>query len=118
MPKTQPETSEKGFLIGKIAIGPLCPVEKNPPDPGCQPTKETYEGWPVVVLASDKKTKVAQIEPNLNGTYKIELPAGEYVVDLEKQKFSEMGGNNLPAAITINSGETTALNIDFDTGIR
>ncbi len=37
----QNRISEKGFLEGKITIGPLCPVEKFPPDPRCQPTEET-----------------------------------------------------------------------------
>jgi hypothetical protein len=27
-----------GFLEGVISIGPICPVETDPPDPGCLPT--------------------------------------------------------------------------------
>jgi hypothetical protein len=107
-----------GFLEGKVTIGPLCPVERVPPEPACQPTEETYENWPVAVWAADKKTRVAQIEPNLNGAYRIELPAGNYVVDLEGQQPSMIGGSNLPAMIKIDSGETTVLDIDIDTGIR
>ena len=110
-----PKNSEKGFLEGKITIGPLCPVESYPPDPRCQPTEETYKAWPIAVYTSDKKTKVAQIEPLINGTYKIELPGGEYIVDLEKQ---HMFGKNLPATVIIKKGEITMLNIDIDTGIR
>ncbi len=60
-------------IEGKVA-GPLCPVKSYPPDPRCQPTEETYKAWPIAVYTSDKKTKVAQIEPLVNGTYKIELP--------------------------------------------
>ncbi len=111
----QNRISEKGSLEGKITIGPLCPVEKFPPDPRCQPTEATYKAWPIAVYTFDKKTKVAQIEPLVNGTYKVELPIGEYVVDLEKQ---HMFGKNLPAAVTIKKGEITTLNIDCDTGIR
>ncbi len=110
-----PKNSEKGFLEGKVAIGPLCPVESYPPDPRCQPTEETYKAWPIAVYTSDKKTKIARIEPLINGTYKIELPGGEYVVDLEKQ---HMFGKNLPATVIIKKGEITVLNINIDTGIR
>jgi len=39
--KLNPVT-EKSPLAGKVNIGPLCPVERNPPDPSCQPTEETY----------------------------------------------------------------------------
>jgi len=108
-------SNEKGTLIGKVTIGPLCPVERFPPDPRCQPTEETYKAWPIAIYTSDKKTRFAQIQPNLDGAYKIELIAGSYVVDLEKQhRF----GKNLPMTVTIKPGEITTLNIDIDTGIR
>lgn len=114
----QSNISAKGFLEGKITIGPLCPDEKSHPDFRCQPTAETYKAWPIIIYIPDKKTKVAQIEPNLDGIYKIELSAGNYIVDLEKQQPFGIGGGNLPATISINSGEKTALNIDIDTGMR
>lgn len=124
---------ENGFLEGKVTIGPICPVARNPPDPDCLPTEETYKSWPIEIWTSDKIRKVAQIEPILDGTYKIELSVGIYIVDLEEQqssKVAEVGGsvlwgqshdpvsNNFPATIYINSGLTTTLNIDIDTGIR
>ncbi len=111
----QNRVSENGFLEGKVTIGPLCPVERYPPDPSCQPTEETYKAWPIAVYTPDKKTKVSQIEPLINGTYNVELPAGEYIVDLEKQ---HMFGKNLPATVVIKKGEITTLNINIDTGIR
>jgi hypothetical protein len=111
----QNRVSEKGFLEGKVTIGPLCPVERYPPDPSCQPTEETYKAYPIAVYTPDKKTKLAQIEPLMNGIYKVELAVGGYIVDLEKQ---HMFGKNLPATITIKKGEITTLNIDIDTGIR
>ena len=113
--KTQDKASEKGFLEGRIRIGPLCPVERIPPDSNCQPTEETYSAWPIAVF--DGKTKVAHVEPKIGGSFKIELPPGNYVVDLEKTQ-PRIGGNNLPAEVIIKSGETTTLNIDIDTGIR
>ena len=109
------KVTEKGFLQGKITIGPLCPEEKSPPDPRCQPTEKTYKAYSIAVYTSNRETKIANIEPNLDGTYKTELPIGNYVVDLEKR---HMLGKNLPVTITIKAGETTILNIDIDTGIR
>jgi len=106
---------ENGFLEGKIAIGPLCPVETDPPDPACQPTQETYNSWPIVVWTSDKKMKIATIKPELDGNFLIDLPEGSYVVDLDKQ---HMFGKNLPATIIIEPDKTLLLNIDIDTGIR
>lgn len=114
----QNQISEKGFLEGKITIGPGCPVERLPPDPKCQPTEETYKARPIAVYTLDKKAKIIQIEPKIGGTYKTELPIGNYIVDLEKQQPFGIGSNNLPATIVINSGEITKLDIDIDTGIR
>ena len=111
--------TEKGFLEGKVTIDPICPNFRGAEsDPRCQPTEETYKALPIAIWTPDKKTKVAQIEPDLDGTYKIELPKGTYIIDIERQQPFGVGGNNLPATITINSGETTILNIDIDTGIR
>ena len=110
-------TAEKGVLEGRVTIGPICPVERFPPEPGCQPTEDTYKAWPIAVYESDGKAKVAQIWPGIDGAYSLELPAGEYIVDFEKKTLG-LGGGSLPADIIIVAGKTTTLDIDIDTGIR
>ena len=65
-------TQETGFLEGVISIGPLCPVETDPPDPGCLPTVETYKNYPVSIWTSNGRRRIAQINPALDGTYRIE----------------------------------------------
>ena len=109
--------AEKGILSGTVSIGPLCPVERIPPDPGCQPTLETYKAWPVAVWTSGKKTKIEQIAVAADGTFRVELSPGSYVVDAENPR-SGIGRSNLPANVAIKAGETTTLNVNFDTGIR
>ena len=108
---------EKGYLEGVITIGPICPVEKIPPDPACLPTAETYKAYPVSVFTSDGKRKIAQLNPSLDGTFSSKLPPGDYLIVLETAK-SNIGGSNLPASVSINSRKKTLLNIDIDTGIR
>ena len=111
----KPPEATDGFLEGKVTIGPLCPVERIPPDPNCQPTEATYKAWQIAVYTLDKKTKLAQIEPNIGGSYQVGLPAGEYFVDFEQVHTF---GKSLPTTVTITKDETTVLNIDIDTGIR
>ncbi|TSA35229.1 MAG: hypothetical protein D4R64_10165 [Porphyromonadaceae bacterium] len=108
---------ETGVLEGVISIGPLCPVEKIPPDPGCLPTAETYKAYPVGVWTSNGSRKIAQINPALDGSFSTELAPGNYLVLLEKEQ-NNIGGSNLPAGVSIISGGTTLLNINIDTGIR
>jgi hypothetical protein len=106
-----------GYLSGVISIGPICPVEKIPPDPGCLPTAETYKAYPVTVYSSDGKNQITQLHPSLDGSYTSEIPAGRYLVVLEKPQ-NNIGGSNLPASVSINSKDTTLLNVNIDTGIR
>lgn len=106
---------EQGLLAGTVIIGPLCPVESNPPDPNCQPTEDTYKTYPIAVWTIDKKSKLGQIQPNVDGSYSLELPVGSYLIDLENQHFF---GASLPATFKIIPNETNILHIDIDTGIR
>ena len=106
-----------GFLEGTISIGPLCPVERVPPDPDCLPTAETYKAYPVSVFTSDGKNKITQLKPSLDGSFFSELPPGNYLVVLEKAQ-NNISGSNLPVEVSITSQDKTLLNINIDTGIR
>jgi hypothetical protein len=108
---------EAGYLSGTISIGPICPVERIPPDPACLPTAETYKAYPVGVYTSDGKARIKQLNPSLNGNFTSELAPGTYRVVLESTQKS-VGGSNLPAYVIIISSDTTILNISIDTGIR
>ena len=110
-------TRDAGFLEGKISIGPICPVEKDPPDPACLPTAETYKAYPVGVWTSGGRRKVAVLDPSPDGTYRSELDEGSYLIVLERDR-SGIGASNLPVEVTVISESTTILNIEIDTGIR
>ncbi len=111
-------TGESGVLKGKISIGPICPVETVPPLPQCQPTAETYKAWQTSVWNQKKTRIIADIEPELDGTFQLKLYAGKYIVDFKNSQTNRIGANNLPIEITISSADTTTVNIDIDTGIR
>jgi hypothetical protein len=111
------KTINSGFLEGTSTIGPICPVEKIPPDPACLPTAETYKAYPVSVYTSDGIIKIAQLKPSLDGFFSSELPPGNYLVVLEKAQ-NNIGGSNLPVEVSITSEDKTVLNVNIDTGIR
>jgi hypothetical protein len=110
-------TKEAGILEGVISIGPICPVETDPPAPGCLPTAETYKAYPVSVWTSDGSKKIAPINPSLDGAYSADLAPGKYLVILDKAQ-NRVGSSNLPVEVTILSNVKTFLNIHIDTGIR
>jgi len=108
---------EAGILEGEISIGPICPVETDPPDPGCLPTAETYKAYPVAVWTADGGRKIIQINPAMDGSYKTDLEPGKYLTKLETNS-GNIGSSNLPVEVIIISDSVTTLNIDIDTGIR
>lgn len=110
-------SKETGILEGVISIGPICPVETDPPLPGCQPTAETYKAYPVSVWTSDGRKKITQLNPSLDGSFSTALPPGKYKVLLDNAQ-NRIGSSNLPVEITIISNVQTLLNIHIDTGIR
>jgi hypothetical protein len=107
----------QGILEGKISIGPLCPVETDPPQQGCLPTAETYKAYPVDIFTADGESKICTIEPNIQGFYSKELEPGKYLIVLENINQG-IGGCNLPVEVTILPDKVTALDISIDTGIR
>ncbi len=110
-------TRDVGFLEGKVSIGPLCPVEKYPPDSTCLPTAETYKAYPVSVWTADAKRQVTLLNPSLDGSYKTNLNQGDYLIILENGR-NNIGSSNLPVEVTIETDKVTTLNINIDTGIR
>jgi hypothetical protein len=110
-------SGDSGFLEGNISIGPICPVERVPPDPACLPTAETYKAYPVSIWTSDGTKKIVQISPALDGSFSTALEPGIYLVVLEKDQ-NRPGSSNLPVKVSIVSKNTTLLNINIDTGIR
>ena len=112
------EITDTGVLKGKISIGPLCPVERIPPDPACLPTVETYRSWATAIFTAKEKLKIATLIPNLDGTFEIELPVGDYFIDYSVVRVIWVGKSNLPANISITKNDTITFNINIDTGIR
>ena len=110
-------TQDPGYLEGVISIGPICPVERVPPDPACLPTAETYKAYSVSVFSSDGRRKILQLNPSLDGSFITELAPGNYLVVLDKAQ-NYIGGSNLPVEVSISTQDKTLLNINIDTGIR
>jgi hypothetical protein len=112
-----PESTGVGILSGTINIGPLCPVETVPPDPGCLPTPATYRAYPVGIWTVDGKQLQATISPNVDGSFNLQLPQGRYMIERINAQ-SGVGGSNLPVIVSILTDNTTVLYITIDTGIR
>ena len=105
----------QGMLEGHVTIGPLVPVvREGEPEP--TPALEVYAARQIVVYAEDGCIEIerAQIDPD--GNYRVELPPGDYVVDINRIGIDRADG--FPKRVEILSEGVTHLDVDIDTGIR
>ena len=98
---------------GVVTAGPVCPVEKNPPDPACAP--RPVDGA-VLVVRNAAGTEVARVTTEADGTFFAELPGGFYVV--MPQPAKGLLGTPGPQSVTVADGAAVRLDLSYDTGIR
>jgi hypothetical protein len=107
-----------GTLTGNVTVGPLTPVERVDATP-ILPSPEVFTGRHLIVYAADGKTKIADVAivpAGYYGTYSVSLAPGSYVLDYVHQGIGS--ASPLPAKVTIVAGQSTIVDVDFDTGIR
>ncbi len=104
-----------GYLTGHVSIGPLTPVERvGVPSP--TPAPEVYAARSINIFQANGVTLVVNVKINSDGTYRVELPPGDYVAALARSGIDRARG--LPKPITIEIGKTVQVDVDIDTGIR
>ena len=107
-------TAENGILHGKVAIGPISPVEQA--GDNNEIPCEVYQARKIMVYDRKHETLVKQVDIDCNGRYRTELKPGVYVVDINHIGIDY--SSEVPAEIRVQSGLTVRLDIDIDTGIR
>ncbi|PKO05033.1 MAG: hypothetical protein CVU41_14070 [Chloroflexi bacterium HGW-Chloroflexi-3] len=106
---------ETGILEGKVNIGPLSPVSQaGVPEP--TPAPEVYSARQIVIFSKNGKKEVAKVPIKSDGSYRIELLTGEYLVDINHIGIDFSKG--LPVLIEIKADQSVQLDIEIDTGIR
>jgi hypothetical protein len=99
---------------GRAVAGPVCPVERIPPDPACAPRPVPGA---VLVIAADGGHEVARATTGTDGRWKAELPVGTYT--LTPQPVGGLMGTARPIEFTVTAtGALANLDVAYDTGIR
>jgi hypothetical protein len=110
----QPASEPRSGVTGTVHLGPQCPVEM--PDEPCD--DEPAAGVPVTVSeqlpgeAYGAGEVVARGETDADGSFRIAVPPGEYVVTAEAGMSCEL----MDARVT--DGAWTRVDVPCDTGIR
>ena len=110
-PTDETEDVETGTLVGEKTRGPLSPVEGDD-----APSLELAPGEELLIMTPTGE-EVNSVITNDQGLYSINLPPGNYVIDIASLDGIEFT-KDLPATVTITEGQDTRLDIHIDTGIR
>ncbi len=106
---------ESGVLEGHVTVGPLSPVvQAGVPEP--TPAPEVYAERKIVIYAEDGQQEVVRVDIDGSGNYRVSLPVGVYVVDINHLGIDLAKG--LPQRVEIKNQQTTRMDVDIDTGIR
>ena len=94
---------------GQVFIGPVCPVMQEGQACPDQPYQAT-----LTVNSPDGK-KIAQVEADDMGRFKIPLGPGEYILHPESPNVMPVAGEQ---TFTVEAGAFTQVIVNYDSGIR
>jgi hypothetical protein len=113
-PGSSPTGTTTRSITGRATAGPVCPVERNPPDPAC--AARPVAGA-VLVFQNLTGAEVARAITDQNGHFGVALAPGVY--RLVPQAVAGLMGGGRPLEFQVKAGQTLPpLAVAYDTGIR
>ena len=103
-----------GFLEGHLKIISPKEVELADGTPS-KITAENYADYSLVILSRDKMTEVAHVMADEQGNYRIALPPGDYLLDIQNRRQHVRAS---PQPFTVVANQTVHVDMNIDTGIR
>jgi hypothetical protein len=102
-----------GVVEGHLKIVSPRAVEPsdNMPRPAVAP--EIYAEYPLLILSRDEKKEIARITADTNGNYRVVLPPGDYVLDVQGR--ARRHARWKPKPFTVVSNQTVRVDMDIDT---
>ena len=101
-------------VSGTVVAGPVCPVQRQPPDPAC--ADRAVPGATLLVQDASG-AEVQRVTSDAGGRFTLRLRAGSFRI--VPQPISSMPGTPPPVELNVRPGEVPKLiTITYDTGIR
>jgi hypothetical protein len=83
-------------------------------------TPKTYAGnyaeYPLIILSQDGKKEITRVTANAEGNYRVSLPPGDYILDVQGRRPG--GVRAKPQPFKVISNQTVRVDMDIDTGVR
>ena len=103
-----------GFILGTVVAGPQCPVQQDPPQPGCE-DKPVAQAQ-IIITGNALGGVPIPVTTDRNGGFFIGLEPGDYVV--AAQPFEGYLGTPEPLQVMVRGGVQEEIALQYDTGIR
>jgi hypothetical protein len=105
-----------GFLEGHLRILAFRDVELAEGNPS-KFSGGNYAEYPLIILSQDGKKEIARITAGEDGKYRIGLPPGDYILDVQGRP-PKGHVRAKPERFTVISNQIVRVDMDIDTGIR
>lgn len=114
-PDATQQVSGNGSVNGQVLLGPVCPVERIPPDPACapRPYKTTINIWSTVTGSTYKP-----VTTNAAGIFRLSLAPGSYGLKVAAHTNSSLYPRCSEVAIVVVAKKSQNVTMNCDTGIR
>jgi hypothetical protein len=108
--------AEQGFLEGHLKIVFGMAVGSSDDMPRAEAAPESYAEYPLVVLRQDEKKEIARVTADENGNYRVGLPPGNYVLDVQDRVRKRVRAK--PQPFTVTSDKTVRVDMNVVVGLR
>jgi hypothetical protein len=105
-----------GFLEGHLRILAFRDVELAEGNPS-KSSGGNYAEYPLIILSQDGKKEIARVTADADGSYRLALPPGDYILDVQGRPPKGHVRAN-PQRFTVTANQTARVDMDIDTGIR
>ena len=103
----------QGFLEGQLKILSRSPV-KLADDNTAAMTARNYADYPLIILTGDETKQIARITADKDGNYRVALPPGDYILDVQRHESGNLRAK--PQPFTIVAGQTVRVDMTIITG--
>jgi hypothetical protein len=103
------------FLEGQLKIYSPKEVELADETPS-KITAENYADYPLIILSQDGNKEVARLTADEDGNYRIALPPGAYILDVQDRAAKRLRAR--PQPFTVVSNQSVRVDMNVNTGIR
>ena len=110
------KAESQGFMEGHLKIIFGMAVGSSDEMPRAEAAPESSAEYPLVVLSQEEKTEVARVTADENGNYRVPLPPGNYLLDVQDRARKHVRAR--PQPFTVASSQTVRVDMNIVIGIR